>query len=61
MWLLLFPLLLMQDVGVFHHGYQKQDHDISIDIVEVQSGPRCRHYGNCPWMVKWGSKKKFLS
>jgi len=59
MWRWLLPLLMMQDgIGVFHHGVQKEDHGVSISVLEVQSGPRCRHYGNCPWMIQWASKKK---
>ena len=56
--LLLFLSILMGQDGKFYSGFQAEDHGVSIGIIEVQSGPRCRHYDNCPWMLQWGTKRK---
>ena len=56
--ILLLPPMLSAQHGTFAHGYKSQDHGVTMEIVQVHSSPRCKHEGNCKWMIRWSSKKK---
>lgn len=44
--------------GKFYDRWTATKQNVTIEIVVVHTSPGCDAFHNCPWMVKWISKKR---